>query len=81
MLDEMRWAEHRERVDFTPVHEFAQDQPCFNRLADTDVIGDQQARHRQAKGHQQRDELVGSGLEGKLRSRAERTGAPAQGQA
>ena len=76
----MRRAKHGERIDLAPIHQLAQDQAGLDRLADADVVGDEQPRHRQAKRHQQGDELVGPRLEGELRRRAERACAAAQRQ-
>ena len=78
LLDEVRWAKHRETIDFPAVHQFAKDQTRLDRLPDPDIIGDQETGHLQAKRHQQGDELIGSGLESQLRGRTERAGPPSK---
>ena len=50
LFDEMRRAEHRKRIHFTPIHQLAQDQARLDRLADADVIRDEQAGHRAGEG-------------------------------
>ena len=81
LFDEMRRAEHRERIHLAPIHQLAQDQAGLDRLADADIVRDEQRGYRQAKGHQQGYELVGPGFEGELRGGPERAGAAAQRQA
>ena len=77
----MRRAEHGERIDLAAVHQFAQDQAGLDGLADADIVGDEQARHLQAKRHEQRNELIGAGLEGELGGGTERAGTATQRQA
>ncbi|WP_239992166.1 hypothetical protein [Rhodopila globiformis] len=54
-----------------PIHQLAQDQANLDCLADVGIICDEQPWHWQAKGHQQRYELVGPRFECKLRGRSE----------
>ena len=45
LFDKVGRAENREGVQFTPIHQFPQDQTGFNCFADSHIIGDQQAWH------------------------------------
>ncbi len=78
LLDEMRRAEHGEPVGLAAVDQLAQDEAGFYRLADTDIVGDQQAHDRKPQRHQERHELIGARLETEPGGRAERTGAAAE---
>ena len=78
LLDEMGRAQDREAVGLAAVDQLAQDEPGLDRLADADVVGDQQPHDRKAQRHQQRHELIGAGLEAQPRRRAERPGAAPQ---
>ena len=64
LLGEVRRAEDGGAEDLTAVEELTGDQAGLDRLADSDVIGDQEADRRLTKGHEQRDELVGPRLDG-----------------
>ena len=79
LIDQVRRAEDREALDLAAVDELAQDQAGLDRLADADVIGDQQPRGFLAERHHQRGELVGARLEVDPAGTSERAGAAAQG--
>ena len=54
---------------------------ALDRLADADVVGDQEPDRVELQGHQERHELVGAGLDRDLAERAERAGTGAKSQA
>jgi len=78
LLDQMRRTEHGEAGDLAAIMQLAHDQARFDRLADTDVVGDQQANRRLTERHQQRHELIRPRLDGDVGERAERTGTGAK---
>ncbi|MCY1294579.1 hypothetical protein D9M69_359750 [compost metagenome] len=51
-------AEHRQALDLSAVEQLAGDESPLDGLADTDVVGNQQAHRGQLQCHQQRHELV-----------------------
>jgi len=61
LLDEVRRAQHGKRIDFSSIHQFAQDEAGLDGLPDPDVIGDEQARRLKAKRHQQGNKLAPGG--------------------
>jgi len=61
-------------VDLPPVQEFPDQQACLDRLADADIVGDEQADRVELQPHQQRHELVRARLHGDPTERAERPG-------
>ena len=71
LLDQVRWTEHAETVDFAAVKQFAEDEPGFDRLADANIVGDQQANDRKPQRHENRHQLVSPGLYSDARGRAE----------
>ncbi|MDT4830407.1 hypothetical protein FQZ97_638700 [compost metagenome] len=81
LFDQVWRAEDGQAGDFATVHQFAGDQAGFDGLADTHVIGNQQAHRGQAQGHQQRHKLVAARLDSDVAEGAKRAGAGAQGQA
>lgn len=78
LLAQVWGAEHGEALDLAAIDQLAHDQPGLDGLADTYVVGDQQADHWLAKGHQQRHQLVGTGFEGEIADGAERASPGAQ---
>lgn len=76
----MRRAEDGQAGDFAAIHQFAGDQTGLDGLADTHVVGNQQAHGGQAQRHQQRHGLVAARLHGNIAEGAERAGSGAQGQ-
>jgi hypothetical protein len=56
------------------------DERGLDGLADTDVVGDEQAHRIELERHEQRHELVGARLDGDLAEAAERAGAAPQRQ-
>jgi len=78
LLDQMRRTEHGEAGDLAAIMQLAHDQARFDRLADADVVGNQQANRRLAERHQQRHELIRPRLDGDVGERAERTGTGAK---
>jgi hypothetical protein len=81
LLDEVGRAENGEGIDLATVHEFTQDEASFDGFPDTDIIGDEDAWHWEAQGHQERDELIDARLERKLSGGAERPCTTAEGKA
>ena len=78
LLAQVRRAEHGQALDLATVEQLAGDQRAFDGLADTDVVGDQQAHGVLLQRHQQRHELVGARLDGDVAEAAERAGTGAQ---
>ena len=66
LLGEVRRAEHGQASRLAAVEQLAGDQAGFDGLADADVVGDQEPNRVELQRHQQRDELVGAGLDGEL---------------
>src|SRR5262245_30153370 len=54
----MRRAEDRDPADLTAIEQLARDDAGFDRLADADVVRDQQADGVELERHHERDELV-----------------------
>ena len=80
LVDQVRRAQHGEALDLAAVEQLARDERRLDRLADADVVGDQQPHRIELQRHQQRHELVGARLDGDLPEAAERAGAAAQRQ-
>ena len=78
LLGEVRRAEDGEPLDLAPVEQLAGDEQRLDRLADADVVGDQQPDRVQLQRHQQRHELVRARLDGDAAEGAERPGARAE---
>jgi hypothetical protein len=76
----VRRAEDGEALDLTAVDELAQDEAGLDRLADADIVRDQEPRGFLAERHHQRGELVGARLEVDPAGASERTGAAPQRQ-
>ena len=81
LVDEVRRAEDGDAFDLAAVEQFAGDQAALDRLADADVVGDQEPHGVQLHRHHQRDKLVGLGLEHDAARAAERPGAAAEREA
>ena len=73
LVDERRRTQHASTLDLTTVKELAQNEPRFNRLADTDVIGDQETGHGLLQRHHQRHKLIGTRRKRQVPERTERT--------
>ena len=67
LLDEMGRAQDREAIRLAAVDQLAQDQSGLDRLADADIVGDQQPHDRKAQRHEQRHKLVGTRFEAETR--------------
>ncbi len=76
----MRRAEDSEVSGFAAVEQLAGDEACLDGLADTNVVGDQEAHRVELERHQERHQLVRAGLDGDLGERAKRPGARAEAQ-
>ncbi len=74
----MGWAQDGAAIYFATIQQLAHDQTGFDRFANTNVIGDEQAHDGKAKGHQQRHELIGARLDGDVTEGAERASAITQ---
>ena len=81
LVDEVRRAEDGDAFDLAAVEQFAGDQAALDRLADPDVVGDQEPHGVLLHRHHQRDELVGLGFEHDAARAAERPGAAAEREA
>ncbi len=77
LFGQRRRAEHRHTAYLATVEQLAGDETGFDRLADSYVVGDQQAHRVELQGHQQGHELVGPGLDGDAPEAAKRPGGGA----
>ncbi len=75
LLSEVRWAQHGQAPYLAAIKELAGHEPGFDRLADADVGGDEQADHVLLEGHEGRHELVRPRLAGDAGEGAEGSGA------
>ncbi len=66
LLGQVRRAENREPADLAPVKQFPGHEQALDRLADADVVGNQQPDRVHLQGHQERHELIGAWLHGDL---------------
>jgi len=78
-LQRHRWRRRNDReVDTAPQQQLAQDQSGFDRLAEADIVGDQQVDARQPERLAQRQQLIGfepdAGAERRLQQLAVRRG-------
>jgi hypothetical protein len=64
LIDKLRRTKDREAIHFATVDQLTQYQAGLNGLSNSDVIGNHQPHSGKAEGHEQRDQLIGSGLEG-----------------
>src|SRR5439155_22138049 len=77
LLAEVQRTEHAEALDLAAIEQLAGDQPVFRRLAQSDVVGNQQADRLQAQCHEQWHELIRAWLECDATERAQRSrGSP-----
>ncbi len=67
LLGEMRRTEDREPLDFPAIEQLTGNQARLDGLADPHVVGDQDAHRVEAERHEQRNELVGTGLHAEVR--------------
>jgi len=81
LVAQIRRAQDAHATDIAPVEQFAHNQARLDRLANPDVIRDQQAHRLLLQGHHQRHELVQARAEGDVPEAAERSRAVAQQQA
>ncbi len=75
LLGQLRRAEDREARYFAAVEQFSGDERSFDRLADADVVGNQDADWVELQRHQQWHELVGPRLDCEVSKRAKGAGA------
>ena len=66
LLGEVGRAENGKPCDLAPLEELLGDQGRFHRLADTDVVGDQEPDRLETQSHQQRHKLVRTRLDANL---------------
>ena len=78
LLAQVRRAQHCHAVYFTSVEHLAGNQCAFDGFADTYVIGNQQPNSGLFQGHEQRHQLVSTGLHGNVAKAAERARPAAQ---
>ncbi|GBD19149.1 hypothetical protein HRbin27_01653 [bacterium HR27] len=81
LVSERWWAEDDEAADRATVPELAGDETGLDRLADADVVGDEEAHRVESQCHEERDELVGAGAHRDAAERAEGSSPLAQEQA
>ena len=78
LVHEMRRAEDDGAIDVAPVEQLARDEQGLDRLADADVVGDEQTHRVELERHEQRHELVGSRLDRDLSEAPKGAGSPPQ---
>ena len=78
LLGQVRWAQHAHALRVALLQQLLGDQGRLDRLADADVVGDQQAHRVELERHQQRHQLVRARRHADPADRAERTGAGAE---
>src|SRR5712691_4283288 len=66
LLTQVRRADDSQPFNLAPVEQFTGKQPRFDRLADADVIRNQQPDDVLAQGHEQGHELIGPWLDGQV---------------
>src|SRR5437868_2625147 len=64
LVHEMRRADDREPRDLAAIEHLACDQPGFDRLADADIVGNEQTDRIELQRHEQGRELIGARIEG-----------------
>src|SRR5581483_4477244 len=52
--------QYREAFHLTPIDQFANDQTSFNRLADANIISNQESNWVELQGQKERHKLIGS---------------------
>ena len=80
LVHEVRRTEDDGAVDVAAVEKLASDEQSLDRLADPDVVRDEQAHRIELECHQQRHELVGARLNRDLSEAPKRSGTPSQRQ-
>ena len=78
LLGEGGRAEDGEPVRLAPGDQLGGDEAGLDRLADADVVGDEEAHRVELERHEERDELVGARLDGDGAEAPERPGAGAE---
>ena len=78
LLGQVRRAQHAHALRVALLQQLLGDQGRFDRLADADVVGDQQADRVELERHQQRHQLVRARRHADPSDRAERAGARAE---
>src|SRR5262245_20557599 len=78
LLGQMWWTEHRQPSYLAAVQQLAGDKRCLHRLANSDVISDQQPHGIELERHEQGHELIGTRFNGDAGERAEWSGAGAE---
>ena len=71
-------AEHGQALGVAAIQHLPGDQRSLDRLADADIVGDQQPHRLEPECHQQRNELIRTGVDGDAPERAERPGGRAE---
>ena len=64
-------ADHRDRADLAAIEQLAGNQQGLHRFAEAHLIGDQHPGDALLERHQQRHQLIGAGIEGKVAQAAE----------
>ena len=78
LLGQLRRTEHGQPLNLAAVEQFAGNQQRLHRLADADIIGDQQAHGVELERHQEWDELIGARLDIDAGERPKRSGTGAK---
>ena len=78
LVHEMRRTEDDGAIDVAAVEQLACDEQGLDRLADPDVVGDEQAHGVELERHEQRHELVGSRLDRDLSEAPKGSRSPPQ---
>ncbi len=78
LLDKVWRTKYGKSLNVAAIKQLACDKRGLYRLADTNIVGDQQANGVEFERHEQWHELVGARLDRDLPKAAKRTGTPAQ---
>jgi hypothetical protein len=71
LLSEVGGTQDGHALDLPPIEQLASDEACLDCFTNAHVIGDEHADWVELESHEQRDELVGSGLDGDAGQRSE----------
>jgi hypothetical protein len=71
--------DHGEAIDLPAIEHLAHDHASLDRLADADVVGDQQALHLELQCHEEWNELIGARFDTELGRAPEGAGTAAHG--
>ena len=63
LFGEVRWAQHGKPSHLAPLEKLLRDQACFDCFADPDIVRDEQPDRIEPQRHEERYELVRSGLD------------------